>query len=208
MRVYIERVVPETMSSRNGLLKEHIARYEFAKTRVSKRVLDIACGVGYGADIFHSKLLDGCITEYIGVDIDRESINYAKELYGFKNVKFVVEDALNLKELEKLGSFDTIISFETLEHINEDYLFISNLKKLLNPDGKLILSTPYGKGRDYECGNKYHFRQYKEEEFIHILESNELDYEMYYQRDEQIVNKKESDLKYYLMVAICKHKEG
>lgn len=46
-----ERVIPYLMSPMNGLLLEHIARYQFAIDYVQGRALDIACGVGYGVQL-------------------------------------------------------------------------------------------------------------------------------------------------------------
>ena len=43
-----ERVIPKKMSPMNNLLLEHIARYQFALPYLEGRVLDMACGAGYG----------------------------------------------------------------------------------------------------------------------------------------------------------------
>jgi len=196
-----ERVIPELMNPRSGILLEHIARYEFAKKYVKGRVLDIACGVGYGADI----LLDGpqeeIIEEIVGLDISTESIEYAKHMYGFLKVNFHVQDVTEENLQNIYGTFDTIISFETIEHLKDDYGFIKSLRNLLKPGGLLIISTPFGQGRGKPCSCPYHVHQYKEEEFRELL-SIFNNVQMYHQLD-QVVEQPIDNKKYYLMVAVC-----
>ncbi len=196
-----ERVIPEVMNPKNGHLLEHVARYEFAKSYCRGRVLDIACGVGYGIDI----LLDGPqeekITEIVGLDVCQESIEYAKHMYGFLKATFYQQDISEENLYKKYGTFDTIISMETIEHLQDDYGFIDNLTKLLKDDGTLIISTPFGRGRGKPCGCPFHLHQYVEEEFLELLKPFKKVI-MYHQIDETI-EIPQADKKYYLMVAVC-----
>ncbi|SDJ11144.1 Methyltransferase domain-containing protein [Alteribacillus bidgolensis] len=73
-----ERIIPKVMHPSNGMLLEHLARYYFAIPYASGRVLDIACGTGYGAQMT-AKAKKKEITEIIGIDIDPKTINYAKK---------------------------------------------------------------------------------------------------------------------------------
>ncbi|TCT17114.1 methyltransferase family protein [Natranaerovirga pectinivora] len=193
-----ERVIPKIMNPKNGMLIEHIERYIFAKDFCKGRVLDIACGVGYGAE----HVLDNNeITEFVGIDVDPASIEYAKTHYNFPNTKYYVDNALNEDLHNIYGTFDTIISFETIEHFSEDALFIKNLYNLLKPGGKLIVSTPFGKGKDFPCKNEYHVYQYTCEEFLDVLKPFKA-VTMYNQVDD-IIEIPHPDKKYYLMVAVC-----
>ena len=197
-----ERVIPKLMNPTNGLLKEHIVRYEFAARFAKGRVLDIACGVGYGASILIETLYGRHIEKIIGVDSDEESIRYAREHYNGHQVEYFTMDAL-AKNLDKqLGLFDTIISFETIEHLEEDVLFIEHLNKLLKPGGTLIISTPFGRGRALPCTNPFHMHQYKEEEFLEMLSDFE-QVEMYHQINGTIELPLKNK-KYYLMIAVCR----
>ncbi len=199
MELTEERVIPKKMNPKNGLLKEHIARYKFASDYTQGRVLDIACGVGYGSEILLA--MGEKIKKIIGVDIDQEAINYAREHYNYPWNQFLVGDILDKDLINRLGEFDTIVSFETVEHIKEDYQFVNNLKRLLKDEGRLIISTPFGRGRDKGCANPYHYRQYIEEEFKELLTPFSK-VKMFYQRDTRIEYSKR-DYKYYLMVAVC-----
>ncbi|GAB6099811.1 hypothetical protein JCM16358_16900 [Halanaerocella petrolearia] len=200
MELTEERVIPKKMNSNNGLLVEHIARYKFASDYTQGRVLDFSCGVGYGAEVLLA--MGEGIEEVVGVDVDEESIKYARDHYKYPWTKFMLGEATDLELVEKVGQFDTIVSMETVEHIKDDYKFITNLRKLLRKDGTLIISTPFGRGRDVECSNPYHYRQYTEEEFRELL-SPFSEVEIFCQRDSEIEKPKE-DKKYYLMVAVCR----
>lgn len=162
-----ERVIPSLMNPKSGMLLEHIARYEFAKDFCKGRVLDIACGVGYGSEILLRQ--NPNIHQLIGIDIDKESIAYAKANYSFGETSYYVDDALSPELIEKYGTFDTIISFETIEHFHGDNIFVKNLYNLLRPDGTLIISTPFGRGKKEPCSCPYHVYQYTEAEFFEVL---------------------------------------
>jgi len=139
-----ERVIPKLMNRENGLLIEHIARYKFASNFTWGRVLDIACGVGYGSEIILKGPSRWLIKEMVGVDNDLATIEYARNYYSLPLAKYVLGDALDPNLKKSLGGFDVIISFETIEHLEQDEAFIHNLKSLLNDDGQLIISTPLG----------------------------------------------------------------
>jgi len=197
-----ERVIPEFMKVDNGMLLEHIERYIFAKDYVSGRVLDLACGVGYGADVLLDEIYDEKIDYYLGIDLSSQAIAYAREMYGFKKTRFEQGNALDQSLVELYGKFDTILSFETVEHIKEDREYIKNLKRLLRKEGTLIISTPLGKGRDVGCSSPFHIRQYLEEEFVQLLEEGGFEVELYYQRGQRIEKPNRGE-KHYLMVALC-----
>ena len=195
-----ERVIPKKMHPDNGLLIEHLARYKFASRYAQGRVLDFACGVGYGAEVLLA--IGEGITEIVGVDIDARSIEYARTNYDYPQTSFFVGEANNKQVIENLGQFDTIISMETIEHIKDDYQFVANLKKLLKEEGTVVISTPFGQGRAKDCSNPYHYRQYTEAEFRELLSSFS-EVELFCQRD-NIIEKPQTEKKYYLMVAVCK----
>ena len=195
-----ERVIPKKMHPENGLLIEHIARYKFASEYSEGRILDFACGVGYGAEVLLA--MGEGIKEIVGVDVDARSIEYARMNYDYPQTSFFVGQANDEQVIQNLGQFDTIISMETVEHIKDDYQFVINLNKLLKEDGTLVISTPFGQGREEECSNPYHYRQYTEAEFRELL-SCFSEVELFCQRDD-IIEKPEIDKKYYLMVAVCR----
>ena len=195
-----ERIIPEFISPKNGMLLEHIARYEFSRDICRGRVLDLACGVGYGSEILLKQ--NPNIEELVGIDMCEETIAYAKANYSFLETKYYVDNALSPDLSKKYGTFDTIVSFETIEHFAGDEIFIENLYNLLKPDGTLVISTPFGRGKNQPCSCPFHVYQYTEEEFLEVLRPfNSIT--MYHQIDQTIEIPKK-DMKYYLMVAVCR----
>lgn len=159
-----ERVIPELMKPTNGLLLEHIARYYFSYPYAKGRMLDIACGVGYGTSMV-TKANKKDLSEVIGVDIDESTIQYAKGKYYHPLISYQQGDAVDSDLPSKLGQFDTILSFETLEHIAAETQFLLNLYQMLKPGGTLVISTPFGRGRGKPTNEPFHVHQLTINEF-------------------------------------------
>ncbi|WP_138417901.1 class I SAM-dependent methyltransferase [Aquibacillus sediminis] len=163
-----ERVIPENMKITNELLLEHIARYHFAAPYVHGRVLDFATGAGYGAHITAKKGKKR-VSEVIGVDIDQEVVDYAQKTYYHPLTKYIQGDVTDPHLPDRLGQFDTILSFETIEHVEDEKQFLLNIYQLLKPGGTLVLSTPFGQGRGKPCGSPFHVHQLTIEEFKNLF---------------------------------------
>jgi 2-polyprenyl-3-methyl-5-hydroxy-6-metoxy-1,4-benzoquinol methylase len=116
---------------------EHLQRYRFGMAFVAgARVLDVACGVGYGSQI----LKQAGAREVVGVDNDPDTIAAARRRPALPQVEFQVGDAQALAP--ELGVFDVAVSFETIEHLPEPKRFVASLHQRLKPGGRLILSAP------------------------------------------------------------------
>ena len=166
-----ERVIPDDPQCRS-LYVEHLARYRFAQTHVrGQRVLDIACGVGYGTAL----LARAGAVSAIGIDVDAQSIAYAEEHYGGKpNVLFIQAPASRLMQVAP-GPCDVCVSFETIEHLEHPEQFLKDVAALLVPDGLLIISTPNRyvycpENRDgLHSRNPFHRREWTAKEFLGLL---------------------------------------
>ncbi len=129
-----ERFVPGNSGRR--VEADHVERYRFLEPYVKdKKVLDIACGVGYGSRL----IMEAGASRYIGVDISEESVQYAKQQFRSENVSFIAADICNFKSIE---SFDVVICFETIEHVSCYRSALKNLFSVLSPGGVLIISSP------------------------------------------------------------------
>ena len=107
--VYEERMDPQ--KSESGVFWEHVFRYQFAAGYVSNRtVLDVACGYGYGT----AGLIAAGAKSAFGLDSAPAACRRAKEQYG---VDAAVGDACSLRFPD--GSFDVVVSFETIEHVRQ-----------------------------------------------------------------------------------------
>lgn len=106
------------------------------------RTLDAGCGSGSFA-MFAAKVGN----ESLGISFDERNFHIAEkrsQLLRFKNVQFILGDLRKLDKYSgKLGTFDQIICFETIEHILNDKKLIADLAKMLRPEGRLLLTTPY-----------------------------------------------------------------
>ncbi|NEY73818.1 class I SAM-dependent methyltransferase [Bacillus mesophilus] len=165
-----ERVIPELMKHTNPSLLEHIARYQFALEYIHGHVLDLACGVGYGAHMI-AKSKKKQLQKVIGIDIDQATITYAKQTYYHPLVTYQHENAVDPFLPDKLGTFDAITSFETLEHVEEEEQFLANIFNMLKPNGTLVISTPFGEGRGKPCGSPFHVHQLTVPEFKDLFHS-------------------------------------
>lgn len=143
-----ERFVPEKLKENDETYQEHIERYRFACHYVKNLVvLDAACGVGFGA-----RMMSEFAKQVYAVDISRESIEYAKEKYSNKNITFEQMDVVQIRYPDRF--FDVVVSFETVEHVPEPEKFLSEIQRVLKPDGLLIISTP---NRETTCrGEQVH----------------------------------------------------
>ena len=151
---------------------EHLHRYAIACEFVyDKVVLDIASGEGYG-----SNLLAKSAKQVIGVDISKEAIDFSSSKYKRPNLFFKIGSVTNIP-LET-NSIDMVVSFETLEHVIEQELMFLEIKRVLKPDGLLIISTP--EKSNYEDINK-------EKNHFHVKE-------LYFKDFEQLIN---NHFKYY-----------
>ena len=196
-----ERVIPELMKPTNGMLLEHIARYYFAIPYARGRVLDIACGVGYGSHMI-AKSCKKDVNHVVGVDVDEDSIKYAERTYNHPRITYKTGDAVDPRLPQKLGLFDTIFSFETIEHLTDDLQFMDNNYNMLLPGGTLVLSTPFGQGRGKECQEPFHIHQYTKQEFEELFTAYK-NVDIYYQRGVTFFESPRKGIKYPLGVAVC-----
>lgn len=124
--------------------KSHFRRYEFANNiiKAKEKCGDFACGTGYGSVMLSKKA-----QRVVGADLNAEVIAAVSKRYEHvTNVEFL---HANLLDLTYQAEFDTIVSFETIEHFSEENIpmLLAIYSKALKPEGQLIFSTPYMQAR-------------------------------------------------------------
>ena len=160
-----ERYVP---TEGGDIRHEHLHRYAWCMSLVEdKDVLDIACGEGYG-----SAMLVEQARSVTGVDIADETIRHAKDTYAdLKGLQFKQGDAAQIP-LED-GSVDVVVSFETIEHHDRHQEMIDEIRRVLRPDGLLVMSSPnrvvYSEQAGYH--NEFHVKELDFDEFDTLLKS-------------------------------------
>jgi len=158
----IERLIPNQVAHDNvtgqATLKLHLQRYEFAAEHLKPvRLLDIACGVGYGTHLMAEEASG--IVEAIGVDLSQKTVEYARQHYANERIQFQQHDAMTFADER---GFDSIVSVETLEHILDPIGLIHHLVRLLRSDGVFIASVPTTPSVDV---NPYHLHDFTERSF-------------------------------------------
>lgn len=167
-----ERMILDRMRKETEI--EHLCRYQYAKQFVTgKKVLDAACGSGYG-----TKILAEGAAEVVGMDISAEAIAYAENKYKQSNTRYLIGSVERLPFGDQ--TFDVVVSFETIEHVNESIQnsFLSEISRVLRKDGILIMSTPNKKIFTDERGggySEYHVKEFYVDEFKNFLD-NKFDY--------------------------------
>lgn len=164
----IERINPTRSNLEDFFLEfpDHLQRYEFALTMITPAmaVADIACGVGYGSWLMAQHA--ACV---VGIDISDEALSHAKIHFNADNIQFVHNN-----QFTQFAEFDLVVSFETIEHLNEvdGDRFLQKIRASLRKNGKLIISTPINRSGKKINVNEYHLREYDEIEFMNKLVKN------------------------------------
>lgn len=115
----------------------HKASYQFARPYVTRRrVLDFGCGTGYGAAEIAADA-----DEVVAVDIEPEAVRHARDNFEAPNLIFqTVAAGRPLCFPDR--SFDTVLSFQVIEHVSEPNRYLDEIRRVLRPGGHLVLTTP------------------------------------------------------------------
>ena len=144
---------------------EHYHRYATVMELVSgKTVLDVACGEGYG-----SAMLADAAVHVTGVDISDEAVEHAARSYQKANLVYRQGSAIALDFAD--ASFDVVVSFETIEHLAEQEDMLREIRRVLRPQGVLVISSPNRPVYSEESGehNEFHVKELDFGEFDALL---------------------------------------
>jgi SAM-dependent methyltransferase len=210
-----ERVIPGEVN--DNLWAEHIARYAFAaRFAAGARVLDIGCGTGYGT----AELAQQAQT-VTGIDVSDDALAYAREHYPIPNAKFFAASATAVPFSS--ASFDLITAFEVIEHLDNWHDLLIEARRLLHPNGTLLVSTPnklyYAESRASEGPNPFHAHEFEFAEFrdalgavfphVTILLQNRLESQAFYPHatfapvDAQLNTARGSPAEAHFFLALC-----
>ncbi|MEY2481377.1 MAG: hypothetical protein QOI04_2304 [Verrucomicrobiota bacterium] len=155
----------------------NMSRYNFIAPHVSGRCLDIGCGRGYGFNY-----LKAHCSSCTGLDVSDSFLQEARA--EFPEISFVQHNAEQLPFAD--ASFDTITSFEVIEHIADDNAFLSEIVRVATPGALVAISTPNRlvvSGGRSEPLNQFHVREYVAEEFRSLLVKHFAELTLYGQDD-------------------------
>jgi SAM-dependent methyltransferase len=158
-----ERFIPGVQGE---IWLEHWHRYLFAaRWAAGKRVLDVACGEGYGSAVLAREA-----AHVTGVDLSEAAIAHARNAYADRrNLAFIAASCTALPL--PAATFDTVVSFETIEHIERQEAFLDQVARVLAPGGVFVLSCPnkveYSDKRNYQ--NEFHVKELYREELARLV---------------------------------------
>jgi 2-polyprenyl-3-methyl-5-hydroxy-6-metoxy-1,4-benzoquinol methylase len=146
----------------NAARRDHYLRYELAARYASGRVLDAACGCGYG-----SKILLGNAQLVVGVDASAQAIHWAEE--HFQGPYFIQS---RIEEEPWTGRFETVVSLETIEHLKDPRPALEAFRRACV--GTLIASVPNEDwypfvAEKFAGDDSPHYRHYRPSEFEQLL---------------------------------------
>ncbi|MGX5730461.1 methyltransferase domain-containing protein [Pseudoxanthomonas beigongshangi] len=185
-----ERYVP---TEAGEIRHEHLHRYGWVRSIVASRtVLDIACGEGYG-----SAMLADSASQVFGVDVSEEAIAHASSRYAGRNLSFLHGDASCIPLPD--ASVDIVVSFETIEHLEPQAEMIAEIRRVLRPDGFLVISSPNKKTYAAQSGhhNEFHVKELYFSELDELLRTQFQEVRYYGQRMvvDSLISRVGSDIK-------------
>jgi SAM-dependent methyltransferase len=122
---------------RNDLFVAHESIYRFAATWApGSRVLDAACGTGYGSSL----LVGAGAASVVGVDRNRWRVGYARRTFRSSALTYEVGDCEALRFDE--DSFELVVSSNTMEHLAHPERFLAGVARALTPSGRLLVAVP------------------------------------------------------------------
>jgi SAM-dependent methyltransferase len=161
-----ERTLPD-VPEENYWYRRHVAVYRWVAERCKeKRVVDLACGEGYG-----SAILAESARMVFGVDANPEAHEHARLKYAGDNLSF--RRAL-VEQFDEAAPYDAIVFLQTIEHVENPSALLQRLASLLVPGGVAYISTPNrltlappGASRS---DNPWHVREYDAAEYLALVE--------------------------------------
>lgn len=168
-----ERTLPD-VPAENYWFRRHLVVYEWIAARVGgMRVLDMACGEGYGSALLATGVRGAPgAASVVGVDGNPEAHEHARLRYVADNLSF--ERGL-VETWGEPGSFDAVVFLQTIEHVQDPQAVLEHFRALLAPGGTLYMSTPnlltLAPSGAEKSDNPWHIKEYLAPEFRALCES-------------------------------------
>ncbi len=161
-----ERTLPD-VPEENYWYRRHLAVYEWIAARTAgERVVDMACGEGYGADV-----LARAAAGVVGVDANPEAHEHARLRYVRPNLRFERDLVERFSE-----PCDAVVFLQTIEHLRDPGAILEHFKSMLAPGGAAYVSTPnlltLAPPGASKSDNPWHVREYRAAEFRALCEAH------------------------------------
>ena len=153
-----ERVSSHEQSD-NVIFQRHLVAYNAASNSIKGNVLEVGCGEGYGISLLAPKADSHMAVDKFATNVDAYST-------AFSHVKFRQMSVPPLQFPD--NTFDYIVTFQVIEHIEEDEQMVAEMARVLKPGGKMIMTTPNIKMS--LTRNPWHVREYTVEQLETLLQ--------------------------------------
>lgn len=167
-----ERIIAENYQSDDEsylIYLMHVATYKYSLNYVTgKKVLDYGCGSGYG-----TALISSACSQVVGVDVSSEAVAHAKSHFFAPNLSYLqIERAESASLPFPDVSFDVVLSFQVIEHVEDVKAYLREIKRVLVPGGYALIATPDRSGRLFSFQkpwNIWHLREYSDSQLYKDL---------------------------------------
>lgn len=156
--VYTTEITSEKITSDNPIHQRLFKAYVVATNHIRGNVLEVGCGQGRGVSVMLEKA-----SAFTAVDKIKPVIDELQK--KFPTAKFI---AMNIPPLSGLpdNEFDFVVSFQVIEHIEDDRLYLQEIHRVLKPGGKALITTP---NRSMSLTrNPWHIREYLPKELTQL----------------------------------------
>ena len=159
-----ERTLPD-VPEENYWFRRHLVVYEWIASRLAgQRVIDMACGEGYGSDVLARRA-----ASVVGVDANPEAHEHARLRYRRPNLRFERDLVEGFSE-----PCDAVVFLQTIEHVQDADGVLEHFRSLIGLDGSAYISTPnvltLAPAGAERSGNPWHVHEYRAAEFRTLLE--------------------------------------
>jgi ubiquinone/menaquinone biosynthesis C-methylase UbiE len=208
MAVYTTEIASETITSDNPIHQRLLKAYVIAADKVHGNLLEVGCGEGRGVSWLMPKVEKFSAIDKIGEVVDGLTKKFLQGNFISGNIPPLPYDD---------NTFDCVVSFQVIEHINDDNLYLKEISRVLKPNGFALITTP---NRPMSLSrNPWHEREYTSDDLTSLAKKYFTHVEMkgisgnekvmkYYERNKKSVNKIMRwdifDLQYKLPASILK----
>ncbi len=144
----------------------HTRAYEQAALYTAEKdILDLGCHTGYG-----TRIIRASGARVTGVDVSPAAIDIARQKYSSAGIEFLRLDGRSLPFAD--CSFDIVTSFKVIEHLTDHRQFFAEIRRVLRPGGRIILTTPNASMRLHpgtRPWDPFHVREFSAEELKALL---------------------------------------
>jgi len=145
------------------IITRNLSRYHFIAEQISGNLIEIGCGRGYGLEVLVPRS-----NKQVGIDISPKFLAGARRGNPGVFLACASGDALPLAS----DSFDSVIAFDVIEHVQDDFFFTQEIRRVARKGAFIALSTPnrlISSGNRDTPLNRFHMREYLAADFRALL---------------------------------------